>query len=341
MGEPVITVDFSKRCTDPNCAACAPQRSHMADDDRKTTMGSTDVAPAFGLSPYQSEAELWLQKMGRLPPQEVNPPMYWGTRLEAIIAEEYATRQGVELLPGPTKIIEGWMRSTPDRLIKGEPHRLLEVKTASIFDAKRWGEEGTDQIPVEHLVQVIWHMLVHDADVTDVAVLLGGQDFRIYTVHADADAEYRVSTRARMWWETHILGKVPPLPRGDQGTRAMLQSLFPKQLSETILAADERISEMAHRLELARGDLAVAEEDKLKAENELKSVIGDALGVAGEGFRITWKATKPSVKVNWENVARGLLKGVGKDVGDAIVSLNTTEAPGIRRFLAKFGDDDE
>ena len=54
-------------------------------DVRKQGIGSSDAAAAVGVSPYQSQLELWLIKTGRdqhLPkvdPNDEGSPLYWGT----------------------------------------------------------------------------------------------------------------------------------------------------------------------------------------------------------------------------------------------------------------------
>ena len=65
-------------------------------DVRRQGIGSSDAAAAVGVSPYQSQLELWLIKTGRdqhLPkvdPNDEGSPLYWGTLLEPIVASHCA-----------------------------------------------------------------------------------------------------------------------------------------------------------------------------------------------------------------------------------------------------------
>lgn len=67
---------------------------------RRSGLGSSDAAAAVGLNPYKSQLELWMEKTGRTvspastdAPQgqdALDSPLYWGTVLEPLVAEQYA-----------------------------------------------------------------------------------------------------------------------------------------------------------------------------------------------------------------------------------------------------------
>ncbi len=63
---------------------------------RRGGIGSSDAAAAVGLSPYKSPLELWLEKTGRKegPDLSGSEAVFWGTTLEAIVANVYANRTG-------------------------------------------------------------------------------------------------------------------------------------------------------------------------------------------------------------------------------------------------------
>jgi len=62
---------------------------------RKQGIGSSDCAAACGLNPYMSMLELWMIKTGRIQQNiedvsEGQAPLYWGKRLEPLVAEYYS-----------------------------------------------------------------------------------------------------------------------------------------------------------------------------------------------------------------------------------------------------------
>jgi predicted phage-related endonuclease len=88
-------------------------------------------------------------------------------------------------------------------------NRVLEIKTART--AKGWGEEGSDLIPLPYLIQVQHYMAVTAFPVADVAVLIGGSDFRLYEVPADAELQAGIiEQEAELWGR--IQRRDPPDP---------------------------------------------------------------------------------------------------------------------------------
>lgn len=62
---------------------------------RRKGIGSSDCAAACGLNPYMSMLELWMIKTGRIQQNiedesEGHAPLYWGKRLEPLVAEYYS-----------------------------------------------------------------------------------------------------------------------------------------------------------------------------------------------------------------------------------------------------------
>ena len=71
-------------------------RAHGPKGDIPYTVGGSDVATIFGLSPWTTPLELWLIKKGRMkPPQKSNPDqLMMGHLLEPIAAYWYAQKTG-------------------------------------------------------------------------------------------------------------------------------------------------------------------------------------------------------------------------------------------------------
>jgi hypothetical protein len=82
---------------------------------------------------------------------------------------------------------------------------ILEIKTASYHSAPQW-EEG---IPVAYQCQVLHQLAVTGHDWADVAVLIGGQDFRIYRVNRDEDKIADLIARETVFWQHVVLDTQP------------------------------------------------------------------------------------------------------------------------------------
>ncbi len=212
---------------------------------RQTGLGSSEIAAVCGLSPFQTALGVYLIKTGQLPAVEETSAMRWGTALEPAIAAAYTEETGVELEPCGLfrRDDEPWMVATPDRvtmdpawdIVDGQgpaPGHLVELKTASAYVAKEWGEPWTDQIPDGYLLQCQWQMLVTGFQRVDVAVLIGGQDFRRYTVHASRNIFAHLLDLGREFWSRVELRQPPEPDWSHARTPALIEALYPVREAE-------------------------------------------------------------------------------------------------------------
>ena len=64
---------------------------------RRNGIGGSDAAAIMGLSPWRTAMDVWLEKTGEFTrDDEENEQMYWGTVLEAVVAEEFTRRTGLK-----------------------------------------------------------------------------------------------------------------------------------------------------------------------------------------------------------------------------------------------------
>lgn len=178
--------------------------------ERRRGVGGSDVAAILGLSPYRTPLDVFRDKRGDLVDQPENAPMRWGNLLEPVVRQEYSDVTGREVL-------------MPDRMLAHGTHefmlanldgytadgRVVEIKTART--GNDWGEPGTDEIPQAYLFQVQHYMAVTGFAVADVAVLIGGSDFRLYEVEADPELhEMLIDAEAAFW--RRVVENDPPEP---------------------------------------------------------------------------------------------------------------------------------
>lgn len=300
-------------------------------DIRKTGIGASEIGAVAGLSPYAGPLDIYLRKLD-LVEDNAGEAAMWGQRLEPIIAEEYERRTGIKLKLGETRRHpkEPWIIATPDRIAED---RLVECKTASLRVAHRWGEPETDQVPEEYLAQAMWQMLVYGALRVDFALLLGGQEFRTYTVQWDAELAQLLIRKGRAFWFDHVLAAVPP-PKGSAYAIAeMLRHRHPANTQPMRSATAEEM-DLLRRLAAARAKAKAANEEKELLEAMVKQAIGDAEGISASFGRVTWRKNKDSRKVDWEAVAREL------GASDDLIKKHTTIKPGPRVLRCKFEDEE-
>ena len=128
------------------------------DELRTRGIGGSEIAAVVGLSPWQSRFSLWHLKRGNIGKQNVNAGMHWGTLLEPVICDHFASQHADRYWCWEAGTYvhheRSWQLANVDRLLMPtadvgadtDPLGILEVKTASAFDAHEWGR-GPEHIP--------------------------------------------------------------------------------------------------------------------------------------------------------------------------------------------------
>lgn len=283
-------------------------RSEADKKARIGRIGSADVAALTGHSSWRTPIDVWRSAVEGWEP-EPSDMMEIGSLLEPVVLELYRRRTARHFF-APGQILHpehAFLVDTPDALSWiavvrddfGEERydvRAVEAKTCIGWQAEGFGEPGTDQVPPQYLVQSTCHMLHlravgHEVEACDLPVLIGGYDFRIYTIPWDQELADGLVKIARDFHEKHILPRVPPQVDATPAYSAFLRDTHPVEKAP-IRDASDRARTLAASLRVARESMKRAEEIKRGLENELKAEIADAAGVQAPGFRITWTADK-------------------------------------------------
>jgi len=210
--------------------------------ERKNYLGGSDLGAIAGLNPYRTALDVYLDKTSDDIRCETSPAMRWGTLLEDTIAKEYAEVTGQTIEIEPNTIYHPSMKflgANIDRWV-GDKEYVLECKTAGFTRGKEWGEEGTDQIPESYLVQVAYYAAICAVPKVDIAVLIGGQDFRIYTYERNKELEEKLIKIACNFWHNHIEKRIPPKCVNTKDTF----NLFPQSNYHEIVAESNIIEKL-------------------------------------------------------------------------------------------------
>jgi len=227
--------------------------------ERKNYLGGTDLAAICGLSPYKTALDVYLDKTSDDITEETSPAMRWGNLLEDAVSKAYSEDTGYDVEIEPNTIYHPeykFLGANIDRWADNK-RRILECKTASFLKAKEWGDLGTDQIPESYLIQNATYSAVCNIPVVDTAVLIGGQDFRIYTYNKNKELEDKIIKIGVNFWHNHIEKKVPPKCVNTRDTF----NLFPESHHHEIVA-ESNIIQKLEELKAAK-----------KEENKIQFVI--------------------------------------------------------------------
>lgn len=278
--------------------------------DRTQFLGGSDIGAILGLSKYRTPLQVWMEKTGKEVEMVDSLPLRFGSFAEEFVAREYARATGFELLhdeslhmhPSYTFMgahIDRFVFDTAYNLAASEdnklPNRLLECKTANPFAANEWGDVGSDQIPMSYLCQCIWYMAITGIDKTDLAVLFGNSDFRIYQIHQDRELENLILERAIQFWSDYVQTDTPPPAQSEHD----YQRLFTKGDPSKSAEANRATCELASRLHLLNQEIEVREAEISSIKQAFMSQMGEAELLTYQGKVLaTWKAPKPSYRLD-------------------------------------------
>lgn len=212
------------------------------DPDREipVVIGASEAAAACNQSPYSSALQLYLEKRGELQVQHDERAlnrMDMGKRLEPIILDVYAERTDVVLerqLPLYLHPAANWIGATPDAIASQKDSEWSVDTKATGFrmidksgeDVNRFGEDGTDQIPVQYLFQAQQQMAVMGLARCDFPVLVDARELRVYTVFRNDDLIREIVSAEEELVERIRLGDPPEPNWSHEGTRKVLNALF-------------------------------------------------------------------------------------------------------------------
>ena len=273
---------------------------------RQKGIGGTDISAIVGLNPWRTALDIWLEKTGQAEPQEDNEAMYWGRKMEPLLAERYEKETDRKIFETP-EIIDpnkSWHRGSPDRLVyvydgvlsRDDPAHVLEgiVELKTSGQPQEWGEPGTDEVPEHYHLQCDYYMGLTGAHWCDLAVLLMGfkREFRIYHINRDQELIDYLIEEARNFWFNYVIPGIPPELDGSESARQYLNRLYPKSQGAMFEPTDPEILITVGKYAHARKQIVNWTEQAAIQEMRLKSFIGDAAGMKGDWGKITWKSGK-------------------------------------------------
>lgn len=299
---------------------------------RRSGIGSSDAAAAVGLHPYKSPLALWLEKTGRddhLPqpdPHDLRSPVYWGTVLESLVAQQYSHQTGRTVrrvnavLQHPQ---QPWMLANLDREVVGCPEvQILECKTAGLNGARLW----RDGVPEYVQLQVMHQLAVTGHPAADVAVLICGQELQIHRIERDETTITQLIELERQFWD-RVEQDQPPPADGSESAATALQCLYPRDSGQRLdLSTDPELGAVFDELVALRHTLDAGAQRESELRQRLQQRMGDAsLAIFARG-EISWKRSKDSTRLDVDRLLQ--------DQPELLQRYSQTR-PGSRRFLVR------
>lgn len=269
-------------------------------EERKKTIGGSEIGAILGMHPWQSAYSLWAEKTGRIPAFEGNLTTKLGSYLEEFVAKLFEETTGKKVQR--TNYIYrndkyAGLHASPDRLLVGEDAGL-EIKTTSAYNSNKF--KGVE-FPQQYYAQAVQYMAVTERRQWYIAVLIGNTDFRIYHLTRDPmekpdfcvtsllveDSEISSLYEAALDFMDCLKKDVPPAMDGSNATADALKEVYknggdaPKQLYG-------RDGMVERWLDLKR-QIKLLEEEQDTITNTLCADMGDSEAATTGSHKVTWK----------------------------------------------------
>lgn len=253
--------------------------------DRKRGIGGSDAAAVCGMSKWMTPLDVYIDKTSEEIKEIDNKYVYWGNMLEPIVAQQYSIETGKSLsgsVSAQSKEYPFMLANVDSTISDGG---ILECKTADARMSKQWGEIGTDSFPDEYLLQCAHYAIVFDAPYVDLAVLIGGNDFRIYTYQRNKNLEKSIIDKEKEFWEENVLKMIPPPPQNVDDLTKIAKT------NGNMKIVNDSIKKLLHELQNIESTIKNFEEKKDTISFSVKEIIGDHDGLIDEyGIHLaTWK----------------------------------------------------
>lgn len=242
-------------------------------EERKKTIGCSEIAAVLGLNPWKSAFAIYQEKRGEAPDTIETDVMTWGKQMELSLRQAYSDLSGRSVRIPETILINPkfpFIGASLDGIADG---RVVEIKTSR--SAAGWGAAGTSEIPEYYQTQVQGYLAVTELPVADVIVSISGAPPVIYEVPEDKELQGMITEACREFWQRVVDGNPPEIV-----TYADASARFGKSAATGIVYASDEAILQAAELKIVKEELKVLE----AREEDLKAKIIVALGENGDAL---------------------------------------------------------
>ncbi|NJD27419.1 MAG: hypothetical protein FIA92_03890 [Chloroflexi bacterium] len=297
---------------------------------RRSGLGATDAAVVAGRSRFASPFDKFGEMLGRTAPKIATEAMEWGVILERPVGLKWAADTGRTVRHnGFTYWLEDGIFSHYDFDVGGEA-AILEVKTASAYGQREWGEQDTDQVPTEYLLQAQHEIMCRPGiERCYIAVLIGGQKLQRYVVERDDELIGHLLTIERNFLARTRAG-IPPEIDGSEAATEYLRSVHPKDDGTQIDLSPDVENAAREYLALKAQEKELAEKIALQG-NLLRERLAAASSAIGREVKVTYRTSKDRTETNWKAIANFMLDRFGRE--QELIDQYTETKPGARPLI--------
>ncbi len=195
----------------------------------------------------------------------------------------------------------------------------MEIKTAGYHSAPQW-EDG---VPIAYQCQVLHQLAVTGHAWADVAVLIGGQDFRIYRIERDDDKIADLIERESQFWAC-VQDNRQPEPDGSDDAGKALLSLFPADNGQTLdLSESPEYNQLFAELLNLREQKEVTERKESEIKQRIQVALGTCTAALFQQGKVTWRKAKDRLVADVDKISQE---------HPELIQQYCKPVPGSRRF---------
>lgn len=198
---------------------------NVGEIDRKTYIGGSDIAAILGLDPYgKTPLKVYMAKRGELQGQmdpEKELFLKRRKRWEGPVLEMLKEEYGGNIVAFNQRYVDDefpFMAAEIDFEWADENGELQngEIKTVSPFafmsSGGGWGDQGTDEIPINYLCQVMYGLGIKKRQRCVLAAMVGLDNMVFYQIEADPELIADIRKKVADFWFNHVVPGVEPDP---------------------------------------------------------------------------------------------------------------------------------
>lgn len=244
---------------------------------RRNYLGSSDLPAILGLDPFRSRLDVWYEKTGRVKDFDGNRATLLGNLFEEPLI------RFVEIVTGAT-FERNVMRVHPNGLLAANfdgigslvgDGVLAEAKVKVAIPTERWGDEGTDDVPMRVIAQT-HHQFLHapECNRAVVPVLIPGfvLEPRLYWIRRNDQLCEQIEMRGVEFMEKHVKTDTPP-----DDAKASIDTLE-RMIRTSKKFLDAVPDEIVTRWQELREQRLAAEKVEEDAKTAVLQQLGDAEG---------------------------------------------------------------
>lgn len=306
-------------------------------EQRRHGIFATDAATVTGRSPFDSPFAKFQELQGTSMPKVATEAMEMGTILQPVVGKLWAEKHNRKVRACPwTYWLEEGIGSHYDFDVVAERHvpvsEILEVKTASAYAQRDWGEEETAEIPEAYLLQVQHEIMCRPLiQRCYVAVLIGGQKLKSYVVERDDEMIADLLQIERKFLANSKAGIAPPMDGSESATN-YLRGLSPRDNGER-WELPESVEALATAYLAVSASVASATEQRASAGNLLRAAMGDNAAGVGKSVKVSYKSSKDSDWTDWRAIVNSMVS-----IPKSVIAEHTSTRSGTRPLIVSLID---